>query len=402
MKPPQANRFSQPSNLYFDRNFQIICAVSLVAVLGVSSVTPAFPALAQALKIAPQNIGLLVTVFTLPTLLLGPVIGVFADRLGRKKILIPALFLFAIAGAACAIAPNLSVLLVLRCLQGIGAAPLLSLSLTLIGDFYVGDQRATAMGYNSSISSVGTAIYPTLGGALAVWGWYYPFLLPLVAIPIGLLVILMLRNREQKSGRSLKAYLNNASRVLKNRQLLGLFIGSAANFMLLYGTYITYLPELINQSFNASAFAIGLILSSVSVSITLASSQLGRLTHKFPAPLLVRASFIFYAVALLIIPFVSSLWFLLIPTTLFGIGVGIGMPSIQTLLAELAPQEYLATVMAVNGSFFGLGQTLGPLITGVAFGVAGINGAFFTGVGLALVMLIVFRFCGCLGSSRLA
>lgn len=199
----------------------------------------------------------------------------------------------------------------------------------------------------------------------------------------------MLRNREPQGERSLKAYLSNAGRVLKNRQLLGLFMGSAANFMLLYGAYITYLPELINQSFNASAFAIGLILSSVSISITLTSAQLGRLTRKFPAPLLVRASFVFYAVALLIVPFVSSLWFLLIPTTLFGIGVGIGMPTIQTLLAELAPQEYLAIVMAVNGSFFGLGQTLGPLITGLAFGVAGINGVFFMGAGLATIGICI-------------
>lgn len=221
---------SKSSNLYLDRNFQIISAVSLVAVLGVSSVTPAFPQLAQALNIAPQNIGLLVTVFTLPTLLLGPIIGVFADRLGRKKILVPALFLFAIAGTACAVAPNLPVLLVLRFLQGVGAAPLLSLSLTLIGDLYSGDGRATAMGYNSSISSVGTAIYPTLGGALAVWGWYYPFLLPLAAIPIGLLVLFMLRNREPQAERSLKAYLSNAGRVLKNRQLLGLFMGSKSEF----------------------------------------------------------------------------------------------------------------------------------------------------------------------------
>ena len=132
MRSPQVSH-SAKSSLYLDRNFQIISAVSLVAVLGVSSVTPAFPQLAQALNIAPQNIGLLVTVFTLPALLLGPVIGVLADRLGRKKILVPALFLFAIAGTACAIAPNLPVLLVLRFLQGIGAAPLLSLSLTLIG-----------------------------------------------------------------------------------------------------------------------------------------------------------------------------------------------------------------------------------------------------------------------------
>lgn len=299
-------------------------------------------------------------------------------------------------------APTLSILLVLRFLQGVGAAPLLSLSLTLLGDLYTGDQRATAIGYNSSVSSVGTAIYPSLGGALAVWGWYYPFLLPLTAIPIGLLVLFVLDNPEPRGEQNLREYLSNAWKVLKNRQMLGLFLGSAANFVLLYGAYITYLPQLINQSFKADAFAIGLILSSVSVAITLTSAQLGKLTRKFSSPTLIRASLVFYAVALFIVPFIPSLWLLLIPTTIFGIGVGLGMPSIQMQLTKLAPKEYLATVMAVNGTFFGLGQTLGPLITGFAFGIAGIDSVFFVGVGLALAMLIVFRYCGCLGATKRA
>ena len=386
----------KPQKLYLDKYFQIICAVSLIAVLGVASVTPAFPKLAEALEVAPQNVGWLVTAFTFPTMALGPVIGVLADRLGRKKILVPALFLFGIAGAACAVAPNFAVLLLLRFLQGIGAAPLLSLSVTLIGDLYAGEKRTTAMGYNASISSIGTATYPTLGGALATLGWNYPFFLPLLAIPVGLLVLFSLKTPELQGERNLREYLRNALNILKNRQIVGLFIGSAANFILLYGAYVTYLPTLIDDSFEASALTIGLILSSVSVALAFTSSQLGRLARRFSEGTLIRASFVFYALALLIVPFVQSLWLLLIPTTLFGVGLGIGMPSIQTLLAELAPREYLATVMSINGTFFGLGQTLGPLIMGIAFGIGGISSVFYVGVAFAFLTLVVFRYCNCM------
>ncbi|HEY9633590.1 MAG TPA: MFS transporter [Coleofasciculaceae cyanobacterium] len=382
--------------LYLDQNFLIICAVALIAVLGVSSVTPAFPKLAQSLNVEPKNIGLLVTVFTLPTLLLGPIIGVLADRLGRKKIIVPSLFLFGIAGAACAFARDFNLLLVLRLLQGIGAASLLSLSVTLIGDLYAGDRRTTAMGYNASATSVGTAIYPTVGGALATIGWYYPFMLPLAAIPVGLLVLFALKNPEPQGERNLQEYLRNAGKVLKNRQLAGLFIASAANFILLYGAYVTYLPQLINDTFNAPPATIGMLLSSVSVAITITSSQLGKLARRFPATTLIRASFVFYAVALSIVPFVPNIWLLLIPTTIFGIGLGIGFPSIQTLLADLAPREYLATVMSVNGTFFGLGQTLGPLLMGIVFGMGGISSVFYAGVGFAIATLVVFRYCTCM------
>ncbi|BAY27007.1 major facilitator transporter [Calothrix sp. NIES-2100] len=381
--------------VYLELNFQIVCAISLIAVLGVSSVTPAFPGLAKALNVKPQNLGLLVTAFTLPSLMLGPVIGVLADRIGRKKIIVPSLILFGIAGTACGFARDFNLLLFLRLLQGIGAASLLSLSTTLIGDLYTGARRMTAMGYNASVSSIGTASYPTIGGALATLGWFYPFMLPIIAIPIGLLVFFALNNPEPKGDRNLKEYLKNAAKILKNRRLFGLFIASSANFVLLYGAYVTYFPQLINDTFKAPPSLIGILLSSVSVAIIISSSQLGRLATRFPATNLIQASFILYALALFIVPFMPSIWFLLIPTTIFGMGLGLGFPSIQTLLADLAPREYLATILSVNGTFFGLGQTLGPVLMGVAFGFGGINSVFYTGVGFAILIFFVFRYFTC-------
>lgn len=395
-QPENSEQLAPRQPVFRELNFQVICAVTLIAVIGVSSITPAFPQLAKALEVNPKNLGLLITFFTLPTVILGPVLGILADRWGRKKILVPSLFLFGIAGTACAFVRNFELLLCLRFLQGIGAASLLSLSITLIGDLYIGARRTEAMGYNASISSIGTASYPTIGGALASLGWYYPFMLPIIAVPIGLLVLLVLDNSEPTSDRNLKAYLQNAGKVLQNRRLFGLFIASAANFVLLYGAYVTYLPQLINDVFKEPPATIGILLSSVSVAITITSAQLGKLSRKFSPTTLIRASFIFYAVALIILPLMPSIWFLLIPTSIFGVGLGIGFPSIQTLLADLAPKEYLATILSVNGTFFGLGQTLGPLLMGIVFGFGGINSVFYAGVVFAIFIFFVFRYCTCL------
>lgn len=169
--------------VYRDRNLQLIFGVTLMAVLGVSSITPVFPQIARAFGVSPQEVGLLITVFTLPGVLLTPILGVLADRWGRKPVLVPALLLFGVAGGACGFAPRYDVLLALRFLQGVGAASLGSLNLTLIGDLYGAKSRTAAMGYNASVLSVGTGSYPTIGGALALFGWSYPFLLPLLALP---------------------------------------------------------------------------------------------------------------------------------------------------------------------------------------------------------------------------
>jgi predicted MFS family arabinose efflux permease len=377
------------TSVYRDTNLQIVFGVTLVAVLGVSSITPAFPRVLRELRVSTQAIGLLITVFTLPGVFLTPVLGVLADRWGRKRILVPSLMLFGVAGGACALARDFNLLLALRFLQGVGAASLGSLNVTVIGDLYSGEERAAAMGYNASVLSVGTASYPALGGALAMLGWHYPFVLPIVAIPVGLVVLFSLDSPEPRNKQRLEAYLSNVWQGIKNRRVLGLFAASIVTFIILYGSYLTYFPILMQGSFGASSLTIGLIMSSMSLTTAFISSQLGRLTRLHSEVTLLKVVYLLYALALAIVPFVSKLPLLLVPTVIFGIAQGINIPSVQTLLAGWAPAEHRAAFMSLNGMVLRLGQTLGPLVTGAVFEIWGIGGAFFAGAGFSLAMFVV-------------
>ena len=375
--------------IYRDTNLQIVFAVTLMAVLGVSSITPAFPNIVRELNISPQAVGSLITVFTFPGVLLTPVLGVLADQFGRKKVLVPSLILFGVAGAACAFARDLNLLLILRFVQGIGAASLGSMNVTIIGDLYAGKERTAAMGYNASVLSIGTASYPAIGGALATVGWYYPFILPLAAIPVGLLVLFSLKNPEPRNEQRFKEYLRDAWKSITNRQVVGLFAASTITFIILYGSVLTYFPLLMGGSFGAPPLIIGLIMSSSSLSTALTSSQLGRLAKVHSEKTLIKAACVLYALALVIVPFVPNLWLFLIPAIIFGIGQGLNMPSIQTLLAALAPARQRAALMSINGTVLRLGQTLGPLVMGAIFGTWGASGTFYAGAGFAIAMFIV-------------
>lgn len=167
--------------------------------------------------------------------------------------------MFGISGTACAFAGDFYLLLWFLFLQGIGGASLHSLTIALISDLYSGVRCTTAIGYNTSIINASAAIYSIIGGALAVRDWHYPFLLSLAAIPVALLVSFGLKNPEPRGEKHLKVNLLNASKSLKNRQLLGLFMVSIAQFMLIYGAFRTYLPLLIAYSFKSSSLIIGLI-----------------------------------------------------------------------------------------------------------------------------------------------
>ncbi|MGJ5676528.1 MAG: MFS transporter [Nostochopsis sp.] len=365
--------------IYQNTNLQIVIGVTLMAVLGSSSIGPALPALAQDLKIPPEQIGLVITAFVVPIALGTPVSGVLADRFGRKKILVPALLLFAIAGAVCAIAPNFRTLLEFRFLQGIGAAPLESLALTLISDLYTGKVLTAAMAFNGSAIGISLAVYPLISGGLAVLGWRYPFLLPLIAIPVALLVLFSLKTPQLQKQQKFrfKAYLRNIWHSINNRQVVGLLFAVVALFILLFGAYFTYIPILASDSLGASNVVIGIILASMALSLAFVSSQLGLFAQKLSELTLIKVSFIIYALAVVITPTLHNVWLLFIPSALFGAAHGMVFPSTQALLGGLAPQEYRAGFMAVNATVLSLGQALGPLLAGVAFGFWGIQGVFY-------------------------
>jgi MFS family permease len=377
--------------LYLDPNLQLIFGVTLSAVMGVSSITPVFPAMARELDIPVHSVGLLITVFTLPGIFLAPVLGVLADLWGRKRILVPALMLFGIAGGACGFVRDFNLLLALRFLQGMGAASLASLNVTIIGDLYSGNELAAAMGYNATVLNIGTASYPAIGGILATLGWFYPFFLPFIAIPMGFLVLFSLKNPGPKNRQGLKVYLGNAWKGIKSRQILILFLTSIVTFIILYGPYLTYLPILLSHSFQASSFTIGIIMSIMSLTTAVSSSQLGRLSKRYSPKTLLRTAFIFYAVALVIIPFIHSLWLLPLPIIIFGMGHGMTYPNIQTLLAALAPSENRGAFMSINGMVLRLGQTLGPVLMGIVLLGWGIQGVFYAGAAcsMAMSMLLV-------------
>jgi MFS family permease len=358
-----------------------------MAMLGVASVTPAFPQISEQLTVTPQSVGLLISVFTLPGAVLTPFLGVLADRYGRKRILVPSLFLFGIGGFACGFARTFELLVGLRLLQGLGGAALGSMNVTIIGDLYRGPRRTTAFGYNASVLSVGTALYPAIGGALALIGWYMPFFLPILAVPVGLFVLLVLQSPEPTVRTGLGEYLRSTLRMFQNREVLALFAAGIVTFILIYGAYLSYLPFLLEGSFGFSSLWIGLVMATTSIATAVASFYLGRLARAYGEGRLIKFGFMLYVVAFAAIPFADSIWGIIALILVFGAANGINIPSILTIVAGYPPAESRAAFMSVNGMALRLGQTLGPVAAGAAFALRGVGGAFLASAALGAATL---------------
>jgi MFS family permease len=389
MKSGEEEKRKDKRKIYLDTNLQIIFGITLTYIMGVSIITPAFPKIVKELNISAKDVGLLIAVFSFPGILLTPFLGVVADRWGRKKIIFPSLMLFGIAGGLCFFVRDFKLLLILRLIQGIGAAPLGSLTVTIIGDLYSRKELIAAMGYNSSIRSMGSASYPAIGGALAMVGWHYPFILPVIAVPIGFLVLFNLKTPEPENEVHIREHLNIVWKKLRNRQVVRLLVIGIIIFVMLFGSYMTCFPLLLGNSFGLSSLIIGLIMAGVSLVAAVTSSQLGKIIKLFSKKIILKISFILYALALSIIPLISQPWLFFIPIIIFGIAHGMNIPVIQALFAEAAPVKYRATFMSVSGMTFRVGQTLGPLLMGMVISIWGIGGAFYAGAGLSIVMFII-------------
>lgn len=377
------------NKLFFNKNLQLVFGVTLMAILGVSSILPALPSIIDRHTISAAQIGLVISVFTLPGVLFTPLVGILADRMGRKVILVPSLFIFGIFGFACFFAQSMEQLLVLRFLQGVGAAPLGVLYGTIIGDLYEGRERAQAMGYNAGVLAMGTAVFPAVGGMLAMLGWQYPFILPLLAIPLGLGIATTMDSPAPTQTASLKDYLHDALLSLKTTQALALFATTLLTFMVLYGPIVTYLPVLLDKQYGATPATIGLVFLFSSGFTGLASFQLGKLSERFGQRALLIAAAIFYGLSMVTMPHAPGLWHVLPPVICFGLAQGLNIPVIMTMITDIAPPEQRGAFMAANGLVLRLAQTIAPIMMGGLYAMYGMHAVFLGGLICALAILVL-------------
>jgi EmrB/QacA subfamily drug resistance transporter len=161
----------------------------LLSSLGTSIANVALPTLAQAFSASFQEVQWIVLAYLLAitTLIVG--VGRLGDITGRRRLLLAGIFLFTVASGLCALAPTLWLLIAARAAQGLGAAVMMALTMAFIGETVPKARTGSAMGLLGTMSAIGTALGPSLGGVLiAGYGWQAIFL---VNLPLGVLTFLL-------------------------------------------------------------------------------------------------------------------------------------------------------------------------------------------------------------------
>lgn len=157
----------------------------LLSALGTSSANVALPTLAQAFHAPFQQVQWVVLAYLLAITTLVVSAGRLGDLVGRRRMLLAGIVLFTSASVLCGLAPTLPLLIAARAAQGLGAAAMMALTMAFVGATVPKSRTGSAMGLLGTMSALGTALGPSLGGLLIGWiGWRAIFLMN---VPLGVL-----------------------------------------------------------------------------------------------------------------------------------------------------------------------------------------------------------------------
>lgn len=367
-----------------------IFAVTLTGILNNTLVTPALPDILADLAVGSERSGLLVAAGSTAGIVMAPVVGLLADRYGRRLVLTTCLAVFGLAGGLAALAPTFSVLLVARFLQGFGSAGLINLAVVLIGDHWTGVDRTRIVGRNSAILTVGLAGLPLVSGAVTeAAGWRVTFGIYTIALLTAGVSWMVLDGRRPPTPPRVAEQLVEAAKVVRTPVVATTVGASFFVFMALFGLMLTVMPIHLAEEFGLGAAARGVVISVPAITSTIAAFNLSRIRAVVSPRVVVTVGAMLFLVAFLTYGLAPVLPLVVVAALVFGASEGALIPTLQDLNVDAAPDEHRGAVVAAWVGAARLGQTVGPLLAGVGIGLIGTGRTLVVGSTVAVVIALI-------------
>jgi MFS family permease len=358
--------FGDDASILRRTQYQLLLLANVNAALGTVLLSPLLESLTGPFGVTEVRAGLLVTVFTAPGIVAIPLVGMLADRYGRKPVLVLSLLLFGSAGAGIGFTTDFGVALWLRVLQGIGYAGILPVVVTCIGDLYEGDREATAQGLRFTSSGAAQATLPALAGVLVVASWRYPFYFFALALPVAAFVYRWFDEPDTTTSADDgdESYVHTMLWLVRQPRVFAALVGIAVPAFLYIG-FLTYNSFLVVRVLGGTPGDAGLVITVVSVVYGSAASQAGRITAFFgnrTAPML--GANVLMGAGLAVFALAPSLPVAFVGVAIMGLGTGTALSLIRSIITGIAPPEYRGGLVGIGESTLRLGNSAAPLLMG--------------------------------------
>jgi len=348
-----------------------LIAVPFTMVLGNSMLIPELPHLATVFQVSQLKIGLLISFFSLTGGLSIPILGYLSDKYNRKMILIVSLLIYGlggiIAGTLALLKPasSYNYILASRIIQGFGAGGTYPVAIALVGDIYPPQQRSTTLGSLEAANALGKVVSPLLGSILVLLFWPGLFFIyGILTFPLALLIYYFIPDpRQLKPELNLKKYSQNLiSIVHKNGYPLLIYLITASTVLFILFGVLSFLANFFATEYQIYGLSKALLLSIPILTMVITAYLAGLYLKKNNTHFkwLLISGLVIDAIALLTLPFLDGLVLYLVLISVLGIGNGIILTALNTIITSSAKEAHRGGITALYGSARFLGIALGP------------------------------------------
>ncbi len=316
--------------------------------------------------------------------------GPISSRLGKKNTVLLGLLLVVIGGILPMLTTNITWILALRLVLGAGLGMFNSLAVSLISDFFEGDERAQLVGFQSAVQGLGSSLATFVAGQLALIDWPFAFLCYAITIPIALLFFFIIPEPEREEPTASTTGTGHKSGGM-SLPVLGL---GAALFLFMTFIMIVYTKTgiMIAEKSMPNAGFLGTALTLFSLSTMIAGFLFGRIYKWFRnyAPFI---SSLLTATGFVLLWFAQNVTMVTVAMLIIGFSFALFIPYIFTILTKIVPKgsETISISIAMVGS--NLGAFASPYVIKLVGVLSGNETASFSFLVSAIVFMIAALLC---------
>ena len=372
-KKPRANLFFIITVLYW---------------FGGYSYTPTFSPYLRSIGIGYAMIGIIGGAYGLSQLLLRVPLGLWSDRIGKRKIFVVCGVLFgAISTFFMFFTTNPYIILVLRFMGGMAASAWVIFTV-LFSSYFDKGQAASRISYLQMANTLGIMSARLLGSFVDnVFGYKASFILGGVASVIALVLSLFLTESvpEVKERPAIRDLIG----VVRDKNLLTMSILAIFSQMLLFATTNTFTSEAASQ-LGADSAQLGLITTLASIPPIFCAGICGKLfAKKVNLRLLIAACFVVETIGTLMIAGASNVIVIYIASILMGFGFGTCIATTLSYCTLTVDEDKRSMAMGIFQASYSIGLFAGPVLLGAFADGFGISAAFIAASGMSIIGLIL-------------
>jgi len=346
----------------------LITCITSLPVIAIVSLVPAIPLLLRQFAGTPNASVLVPLIVTAPGIciaLLSPLAGVIADRFGRRRLVLGAMVLYAIAGSLPLFLNDLHAIIASRLALGLAECVLITVGYSLISDYYAPDERRKWLAFQAAAGSIVGAALTFGGGLLAEISWRGPFAIYLVAIPILIASLIWLWEPERQPEEEVVAAKGGVSfpwAVMGLVALVTLFSST-----LFYG-YIIQIGVALDRLGLTNSGAIG-IISGIAALAVIVGALVSRPVIKLPIGLQFFIVFGVIGSGMGVIGLAPNWEIAGVGAAIQQFGAGMLVPVLVAWTHRFLTFEHRNRGTGMWAASFFLGQFTCPLVVGLIHGV---------------------------------